>query len=251
MIFFVKFINYDCTHPLMEDRGWADVRSKLAEKMAGEITLSQNPGETIRKWRTSFGISQSELSAYLNVSPSVISDYESGRRKSPGINIIRRVVEALIEIDILKGGKNVRTYATTLYSFNPGVIYDMYDYKKPITVSELAERINAIKVYLVDHGRRLYGHTIVDSLKAILELSSYDFQRLYGWSTERALIFTRVSTGRSPMVAIRVSNLKPSAVVLQGITRVDSIAVRIAEIEQIPVLATTMPVESIIKVLRR
>jgi len=38
------------------------------------------------------------------------------------------------------------------------------------------------------------------------------------------------------MVAVRVSNLKPGAVVLQGLTplEVDPVAVRIAEIENIP-----------------
>ena len=57
----------------------------INEKIAGEITISETPGITIKKWREEFGISQMELSKFMEVSPSVISDYESGRRKSPGL----------------------------------------------------------------------------------------------------------------------------------------------------------------------
>jgi len=36
----------------MNSRGEiSNARGLLAEKIAGEITLSQNPGETLRKWR--------------------------------------------------------------------------------------------------------------------------------------------------------------------------------------------------------
>ncbi|MHC1624854.1 MAG: helix-turn-helix domain-containing protein [Methermicoccaceae archaeon] len=227
-----------------------DVKTRLAEKMAGEITFSDSPGETIKKWRMSFNISQSELANYLEVSPSVISDYEGGRRKSPGINTVRRVVDALLQIDIRRGGKSVRTYANILYGFNPAVVHDICEYKRPITLNELLKRLDGVEVYSTGSDRVLYGHTIVDSLRAILELSSYDFQRLYGWSTERALIFTRVTTGRSPMVAIRVTNLKPGVVVLQGIDEIDPMAIKIAEIEQVPVLATQMDIEDMIRVMR-
>ena len=64
------------------------MRDQVREKIAGEICLSDEPGRTIRKWREQFHISQQELSKHLGVSPSVISDYEAGRRKSPGIVVI-------------------------------------------------------------------------------------------------------------------------------------------------------------------
>lgn len=58
-------------------------KEALAKRIAGEITLSSDPGKTMRKWREIFGISQTELADYLGVSSSVISDYEGGRRKVP------------------------------------------------------------------------------------------------------------------------------------------------------------------------
>ena len=76
-----------------------NIKHALSEKIAGEITLSSKPGRTIRKWRNVFGINQTELAKHLKLSPSVISDYESGRRKSPGIRTIRKIIEAFIEID--------------------------------------------------------------------------------------------------------------------------------------------------------
>ncbi|MFQ3294432.1 MAG: putative transcriptional regulator, partial [Natrialbaceae archaeon] len=69
----------------------SDHRRGLAEKIAGEVVLSTDPGATIRKWRTDFDVSQTALADQLDVSPSVISDYESGRRESPGIGVVERV----------------------------------------------------------------------------------------------------------------------------------------------------------------
>jgi putative transcriptional regulator len=49
------------------------------------------------------------------------------------------------------------------------------------------------------------------------------------------------------MVAVRVSNLKPGAVILQGIApeEVDPIAKKIAEVENIPLLTTYFSVDEI------
>jgi putative transcriptional regulator len=84
----------------------------LREKMAGEITLSDNPGRTLRKWREELRISQKELAGYLEISPSMVSDYESGRRRSPGTRTIRKLVDALLEIDQTSGRSVARKYAT-------------------------------------------------------------------------------------------------------------------------------------------
>ncbi|MEM2805227.1 MAG: helix-turn-helix domain-containing protein, partial [Candidatus Bathyarchaeia archaeon] len=75
------------------------VREVLARRIAGEIILSNKPGATMRKWRELFAISQTTLSDKMMLSPSVISDYESGRRKSPGTRFVRRFVWALLKID--------------------------------------------------------------------------------------------------------------------------------------------------------
>jgi len=55
------------------------------------------------------------------------------------------------------------------------------------------------------------------------------------------------------MVAIRVTNLKPGAVVLHGLNEpeIDPTARKIAEIEQIPLMTTTFSINKMIEVLRR
>ncbi len=234
---------------------YQDIRNKLAEKMAGEITLSDNPGETLKKWRTSFEISQSDLATFLKVSPSVISDYESGRRKSPGIFIVSRIVEAILEMDSVRGGAKIRSYEGMLRGgFSADAIYEIHEYLSPISVEELMNIVKGEVVYSPssEYMKPLYGYTIVDSLKAILTLSYTEFQKLYGWSSERAMVFTNVSTGRSPMVALRVTNLKPALVVIHGLSasQVDIIAVKIAEIEHVPLIATSMQIPDLVRALQ-
>ncbi|MGW8179276.1 MAG: helix-turn-helix domain-containing protein, partial [bacterium] len=74
-------------------------RDTLAKRIAGEIVLSGHPGQTMRKWRGLLSVSQIEMANALELSPSVISDYETGRRKSPGSGFIKRYVESLLDID--------------------------------------------------------------------------------------------------------------------------------------------------------
>ncbi len=230
-----------------------NIRQRLAEKMAGEITLSEKPGEALKKWRLNFEIPQTDLSGYLGVSPSVISDYESGRRKSPGTLIVSRIVEALLEIDSQNGGQKIHSYESILFSDNTSrAVYATYEYTFPMQLAKLASLIEAD---FVNRGieKPLYGFTVVDSKKAILELSSHEFQKLYGWSTERAMIFTKVTTGKSPLVAIRVTNLKPGAVVIHGLrgNEVDPMAKKMAEIDRLPLLATTMDIDQLIDNLKK
>jgi putative transcriptional regulator len=120
---------------------------------------------------------------------------------------------------------------------------------------QVAKLANIIEADIVNKGieKPLYGFTVVDSKKAILELSSHEFQKLYGWSTERAMIFSKVTTGKSPMVAIRVTNLKPGAVVMHGLrgNEVDLMAKKMAEIDRIPLLATTMDIDEMVEALKK
>ena len=94
----------------------------------------------------------------------------------------------------------------------------------------------------------IFGYTVVNSLNAILQLSAEEFNRIYGWSTERALIFTSVSTGKSPMVAIRVTAFKPRCVILQGIDaeNVHPFVIKMADRDHITVLCTEMDINKIV-----
>lgn len=220
----------------------------IAEKIAGEITLSEKPGKTIRKWRETFHISQGVLADFLKISPSVISDYESGRRASPNIASIRRIVESMIKLDETRGGLTIKQYSTKLSD----AIFDIREFSSGVSaqnfVKSIKGRVVASKDYL---DRKIHGYTVMDSLKAIMSFSSFDYLNVYGWSTDRALVFTGVKYGRSPMVAVRAHPLKPGMVVYQKPEKVDELAIKLAEVEKIPLVVSNLPLNKLLGELKK
>jgi len=224
---------------------------QLKVKIAGEIALSTDPGNTMKKWREVFGISQVDLSEFLKISPSTISDYESNRRKSPGIAVIHRFVDAIFAIDLKKGGELVRRFAE---SDGSQKYFDAIDFKKSLPAKDFVKMVegkcvaNAEKLESID----IFGVTILDSMKIILEMPYESFIKVYSTTTQRALIFTQTAAGRSPMVAVRVAPIKPAIVVMHDLdeSSVDKLAVKIAESEGIPLIVTLKPIEEIKKALK-
>lgn len=217
-------------------------RDKLAKDIIGEIVLSDNSEGVIKKWRSIFKISQKRLANELSITPSVVSDYESGRRKSPGIKVIRKYITALLKIDVERGGNIIRSFAKTNESHPiiSNAIVDIKEFSVGISGMDFCKFINAVPVVKTNLEQVVYGYTVIDSLKAITELSFSELLKLYGITTQRALVFTQVSTGRTPLVAIKLTNLKPALVVLHGLDVVDDIAKRIAEVEGIPLAVCRM-----------
>ena len=220
------------------------MKDQLREKIAGEITLSQDAGKTIRKWREEFHVSQQDLAEYMGVSPSMISDYESGRRKSPGIAIVRRIVDSLIELDEMSGGTVLKKFG--LDKKHDCVIH-IAEFSSSISIDDFLKAIDAEPLNdIFDSERHIHGYTIIDSLKAITSLSSFDYLQIYGWSSERALIFSGVKYGRSPMIAIRAHPLKPSMLAYLSPEQVDPLAIRLATLENIPLVKITLPVSILV-----
>jgi putative transcriptional regulator len=222
---------------------------QLKVKIAGEIALSKDPGSTMKKWREVFNTSQTELSHFLKISPSTISDYESNRRKSPGIAVVHRFVDALFEIDGQKGGEVSKKFREVE---DAKALYEAIDFLKPFNAKEFAKLIEAKPLACGDklESRNIFGTTILDSIKMILELPYESFIKIYSGTSERALIFMHVSTGRSPMIAVRVTPIKPAVSVLHNITEVDKLAIKIAESEGIPLLTTKLSLDEIKKRLK-
>jgi len=220
------------------------MRDQVREKVAGEICLSEEPGKTIRKWREQFKISQQELSKHLSVSPSVISDYEAGRRRSPGIATIRKIVDALLDIDERAGGQVLKQYSLAAKTDS---IISIREFAAEVLSSELVNRVEGQNLTpSIQLDRHIHGYTVIDSLRAITSLSSLDYLKIYGWSSQRALVFTGVRYGRSPMIAIRAHPLKPAMVVYQKPEQVDELAVRLAELEGIPLIRTELGTEELV-----
>ncbi|GBF09559.1 putative HTH-type transcriptional regulator [Aeropyrum pernix] len=221
----------------------SDYASRLvAIRIAGDIIYSRDFGEALRKWREYFEVSQSEIAREMGVTASVISDYEKSRR-TPGAVFIKRFVDSLISIDAKRGWKKTKDLAM-LAGTVPGAIVDMREFEKPLTVGELSSVVEGVILGFKDSARSVYGYTLVDSVKAILSLSGLQFTVLFGLNPQRAIVFTKSTTGRSPMVAVRTSPLKPAVVIVHGPGRnVDRLAIEIAKADRVPLVVSQLDSE--------
>jgi putative transcriptional regulator len=226
---------------------------KVKMEIAGEISLSDDPGATMRKWREIFSISQVELAKHLGITVSTISDYEGNRRKSPGTAVIKRFVNAIFDIDKTKGG-NISGKLTE--NQKPLTEYfEVHEFARSISLKDFVKLIDGKVLSNPDliETKKIYGYTLIDSIKVILDMPFSYFQNLYGNVNERVFIFTGVSTGRSPFVVVRVSASKPSAVVLHNIdpAKVDKLAMKISERERIPLIVSNASIDAIKDALNR
>ena len=232
----------------------SSVRERLARRIAGEIALSDHPGKTMRVWRERFRLPQIVLADYIGISPSVISDYESGRRKSPGTSTIRRFVMALLTLDERNGGQVVSAFVrlmdVSLVDLN--IVLAMSDFSASMTSREFLNRLKCTvksgEEYL---DKDIYGYTLVDVERAVRELDSEAFLKLFGATTERCLIFTNVNTGRAPMIAIKSQEFKPTLVVLHGVGKIDRLALELSEQMRIPLAVSKISsLDTLIRELR-
>lgn len=225
-------------------------KEDLAKKIAGEITLSENAAATLRKWREIFNITETETAKKLHVSNSVISDYENGRR-NPGTRFIKKFINAIITIDEERGGR-ILSELTRLSPNTTDAIIHIQEFHIPVKACQLSQAVDGEPIACKEQlDRDIYGYTVIDSIKAIQTLSGTDFYQLFGSTTQRAAIFTRVTSGRSPMVAIRVNPLKPRMVIIQGPNKIDPLAIQLAEVERVPLVLSRMATpEELVKALR-
>ena len=223
------------------------MQEQLTRRMAGEIVVSERPGETLRKWREIFQLSQKELATLLEVNPSVVCDFEKGRRASPGIVTVRRFVEAMVDYDSSHGGKVVNTMAGTRTN---EAIVDIREFTSGISIESVIEKIEgevlAGNEKIIE--RPIYGYTMVDSLKAITTFNA--FGEMYGWSNERAVLFSGVHYGRSPMIAVRAHPVKPRMVVYVKPKAVDPLAPKLADMEKVVLVKTDLDESTIVERLR-
>lgn len=216
-------------------------------KIAGNVVASSDPGRALRAWRERLGIKQVTLAKAMNISPSVLSDYESGRRPSPGVQFIKRYIESLVKLDESKG----RVVSRLITQGKEDAILAIGEFHSPIKAHDLLKAVDGKVIVGDERDTNLYGYTVVDSIKTIYALSGYDFYRIFGATTERAIVFTKVGMGRSPLVAIRVSQLKPRMVVIHGPRELDPLGVELAKKEGlILALSSASSVDMIISSLR-
>jgi len=225
------------------------VREVIARRIAGDIVMSDNCGAALKRWRETFKATQVEVARAMGITPSVIVDYEKNRRL-PGVRFLRRFVDALFHIDSERGWPVTRQLAK-MFNLNLGAIIDARDLSTPLTIDDLITAVEGVVVSSHISRTEFYGYTVIDSIGAIVTLSGDQFWQLMGLTSNRALIFTKVTTGRSPMIAIRVAPIKPAVVVLHGPKKVDPMAIRLADKEGIPlILSLKQDISELVAALR-
>lgn len=91
--------------------------------MAADFVLAPSFAAELRRHRQLVGLSQSELAGVLAMNPSVISDYEQGRRESPGIATVRKLCEALLGVQAKRGQLHT---ATVVQIHRPLRVLDLF-----------------------------------------------------------------------------------------------------------------------------
>lgn len=228
-------------------------RENLAKIIAGSIVLSPNPGSEIEKWRSIFKLHQYTLAEKMGVMSSVVSDYEAGRRKSPGVGMVKKIVDALLAADEERGSFVAHEF-DGIYSGEKlsDAIIDTRNLAAPKTIRAVADSLNGkLIAEKEDESKNIYGYTIIDSIRAIVELSPNEFSKLCCLADGKAIVFTGVQSGKSPLVAIKAANIKPGVVIFQGMAELDTLAERIARIENIPVIISrAMDIDNLVASLK-
>ena len=70
-------------------------------KIAGDVILSNNPGQILKYWRKKLQITQLKLAKEMQISSSTLSDYENGRRVSPGIIFLKKYISSLVTLSLI------------------------------------------------------------------------------------------------------------------------------------------------------
>jgi putative transcriptional regulator len=143
-----------------------------------------------------------------------------------------------MRVDEEKGGEVLREFLEAGEE-RPlsAAILDIMEFDEGIDLAVFCRRIGAkILTSGGKAGDKIYGYTLIDSVRAITELSFTDLKKLYGVTTQRALVFTNITSGKGPMIAIKVANLKPALIVLHNLpeSEVSGVARNIAAVEGIP-----------------
>ncbi len=226
------------------------VRDLIGKKIAGDIVYSPDPGAALKKWRKRFRITQRDIAIKIGIMPSVISDYESSRRKSPGIRVVKRLIDVLMLIDEERGGKTLSELSSEFLQANiTDAVLDMQDIgEKPVGFLDKKLELD----YFVKPGKtRANGYVLLDAYKAVTNMSYPELVRMFSLANDAILILANVNNGRTSLPIIKITGLRPSLVVLLTKSRPDELAVKVAEAERIGLATSPLKPEEVMERLRK
>ncbi len=189
--------------------------SKLLSQLAGSIIMSDEPGVAMRRLRQYFNIPQKLLSEKIEVSQSVISDYEGGRRENPGSQFIRRFITALFEIDMERGGSLISELAVRMIDAEPAVI-DIKRFPSNISLKRFVRSVSGEILTGEDRRRKVNGYIVIDNDAMIKNYSGIEYIKLFNDLDGKAVLFMNVRVEASPIITLRFTPTKPDVMVYHG-----------------------------------
>ncbi len=130
-----------------------------------------------------------------------------------------------------------------MFGINFPFIIDMRDFNSPIGIDKLIRAVDGVVVNSFVADKKIYGYIVTDSIRAILSLSGLEFYQVLSMMVNRVVVFTRVSSGRSPMIALKVAPIRPQIVVFHRPIKLDPLALMLSEVEGINIIVSTKPTE--------
>lgn len=179
---------------------------KLIQIILGDIAANENYGLVMKKWRDLFNITQSRIAKELDIKQSVISDYENNRRRSPGIEFLRKYTISLVTVGKKEKKKEFESVIEDL---------GLKKEKKKLFVGEFEQAMACKKVLNLLKATQILSQPVQSDFKNYIFFSdkisnimtkqpSYKLLKNLNNKTETVFIFSNVKTGKVPLILLKM-----------------------------------------------
>ena len=178
---------------------------ELLQIILGDIAANENYGIVMKKWRELFNITQSRIAKELDIKQSVISDYENNRRKSPGIEFIRKYTNSLITI-----GKNENRKEFDSIIEDLGLKKELNklfsgEFEKSLESMEVINLLNATQILSQQQASFKNYLFFSDRISNIVtKQPSFKLLKSLKNKKETVFIFSDVKTGKLPLIMLKI-----------------------------------------------
>lgn len=181
------------------------MNQQLLQKILGDIAANEEYGFVMKKWRELFNITQAKVAQELNIKPSVISDYEGSRRRSPGIGFVRKYVNTIIKLSEIHEKESFEKVKKLLGIVNEtnSLLNKTFESKNTESILNLlnAEKLTRRK------NSEFFQECIFFSNKISHVLTKMPSKKLFNHfknSTDKFFIFSKVKSGRIPLILLNL-----------------------------------------------
>jgi putative transcriptional regulator len=179
---------------------------KLLQVIMGDITVNENYGLVMKKWRDLFNITQSKIAKKLDIKQSVISDYENNRRKSPGIEFIRKYTIALLNIARQESRKEYDNVKKELIgNINEDSLF-RGEFSKGLKNKDVLKLLNATQI-IAPEEQSVFGNYLFfsDNISGLItKKPTYELLKELKNKENTVFIFSNVKTGKLPLITLKI-----------------------------------------------